>query len=675
MDAQDNEGRHADSEVGPPLDESGELAEEAGESPASGEAASERGDPSADADPADDGQFRVQLAGVDTQKLQRAIENLANRIAEARSRGAVRASVDSRHDAGAPFYGSRTASPADSDGLGHHTGDHDVSERQLPKAPYSERQLTALELRMRQIAEIAGAPLAEDISADIAALRGKMDRLSRADGVLSTRMEAIQRQLAHLHETLDMSSAPVVDRLAELETRLDEIGEALASRHLSIEARASVEHSCSYILGAIARIEGLVQQAAPPEGMWDRIAAVPDRLARLPTLDNIAGLEQRIDAVSERLGAVSERGDRSEALAGLEQRLSEIAATTRAAVEEIRERPAYDPSDVRTLLERIERWRSEKPPSELPGVGSKLDAIADKVEQLSRSDNVAALSTIQEQLSDLAGTVSAQSANLSGLDLVGLQERLGRIYEELATSRHGRPEGATLSTKESLDAAFGRAHEDDDDHELAKQLAIRFAPQSASAQGAGHGESTGASGDDDVSGAFDAVQEALEALVGQIPFLERTWESAGATTTPSQQSPTSENEPKAASVGPGDPMPVATDRHEPGPEASGGADALPNRPTSIDQPHWRADREVTPLHTPRPSNPGDPADAARVLASIDKNAALDAGAADAKLSPEAEAVDSRKDPTSYADAAHRIGRYSTWRKAKVAVVAANTPKY
>jgi hypothetical protein len=30
---------------------------------------------------------------------------------------------------------------------------------------------------------------------------------------------------------------------------------------------------------------------------------------------------------------------------------------------------------------------------------------------------------------------------------------------------------------------------------------------------------------------------------------------------------------------------------------------------------------------------------------------------------------------AYADAAHRIGRYSTWRKAKVAVVAANTPKY
>jgi hypothetical protein len=181
-------------------------------------------------------------------------------------------------------------------------------------------------------------------------------------------METIQRQMSHLRETFDTSSAPVVDRLMELETRLDEICEALANRQLSAEARSAVEHSCGHILGAIARIEGLARQAVAPAGMWDQIATVRARIERLPTIDNITGLEKRIHKVSGQVGDVVDQSDRSEDMANLERHLSEIGAATRAAVEEIRERPAYDPTDVRALLQRIETWRGEKPASDLPDV-------------------------------------------------------------------------------------------------------------------------------------------------------------------------------------------------------------------------------------------------------------------------------------------------------------------
>ena len=590
--------------------------------------------------PGPDQPSRAQSEEVRAEKLQHAMENLAGRIAEARSRGAARVqddAVDARKLAGAH-------SDADIAGARAHDMPSPVWQdgKNPAHPPRSERHLAALELRMRQIADLAGTPLAEDISADIAVLRGKMDRLSRADGVLSNRMETIQRQLSQVRESLDTSSTPVVDRLMELETRLDEIGEALASRQLSVEARSAVEHSCSHILGAIARIEGLALRATAPEGAWEQLSAVRARIERLPTTDSMTGLERRIRDVSERLGEVVDRSDRSQEMANLERRLSEIGAATKAAVDEIRGRPAYDPADVRNLLQRIETWRSEKPSSVSPVVGIKLDAIARQVDQLSKADHKAALVKIQEGLSQLTGVVSAQNANLSGLDLAGLQDRLAKICDELSVEQGERP--AEEEAIPSNTADFRSPQEDDEDHELAKQLAVRFAPRSLPVRRA---QAVDEPETGDVSSAFLAVQDALESLVGQIPFVDQSRDTPGGASTP----------PAPAGATASSERPALSEPRRFG--AGGGIQAvLPQAPP--EKIGSTSDFSSALARSAESKAPGEPS-ASTSEAGGTQNPSMEENAVPADR--------------SYTDAAHRIGRYSNWRKAKVAVVAANTPKY
>jgi len=639
------EGESSDSG---PIEPSGSAAAGSAEAAASEEGPSAGAGSPASASGAD--RQAARPAGVDAKKLQHAIENLVGRIAEARSRGAAGAGYPAgfeRKDSAGNALDAEEDEPA--------WPDRGSEPRQASKP---ERNMDALELRMRQIAEIAGAPLAEDINADIAAIRGKMDRLSRDGGVLSNRMETIQRQLSNLRESVDTSSAPVVERLVELETRLEEIGEALASRHLSVEARTAVEHSCSHLLGAIARIEGLTRQAMVPDKVWDQIATVRARIDRLPTVDKIAGLDRRIHEVSERLGAVAEAGDRSGDFANLERRLSDMGASTKAALDEIRERPAYDPTDVRALLERIEAWRREKPASDVPAVGTKLDTIARKVDQLSRSEHTAALTKIQQGLRELTGVVSAQNSNLSGLDLPGLQRRLARICDELADVRDDSvtvdddlpAEPVAAMEPRPLGPAFRAHQEEDEDQELAKRLAIRFAPEGRPNRDGDRGPSDVAgTASEDVTGAFDAVQTALEALVGQIPFIERTWDGVSRSAGPDKAAP---------------PPTVAANKS---------SDWLAAASEPRDRP---AANELLRSPARKPGGPVAPS-ASRAAATAVSSAAADTEAHSAPAGsgqPETD-VSQYRPSTNYADAAHRIGRYSTWRKAKVAVVAANPPKY
>jgi hypothetical protein len=569
--------------------------------------------------------------GMDAGKVQNAIESMVRRIAEARARGAAGGAYSSSlHAHPRPDtrpqsqpHSARSEIPPELDACDDATYPSDAS----PARP--ERKMAALELRMRQIAELAGTPLVEDISADIAALRGKMDRLSRADGTLSNRMETIQRQLSNLRETMDTSSAPVIDRLADLEIRLEDISEALANRHLSVEARNAVEHSCSHILGAIARIEGLARQATLPDGLWDQIATVRSRIERLPTSEKIAGLERRVRDVSEQLGEVVNRRDVSEDLVTLEKRLLEMGSATRAAVEEIRERPAYNPADVRALLQRVEAWRQDRPSPDLPAVGVKLDSIARQVEQLSKSEQTSTLAKIQERLGEIASLISSQSVKLSGLNLSSLQTKLTRICDELAVGQVGRFDRSASEVPESRGQGLGHGHDEEQDKILAKRLAVRFAPEAARFGGNSGGMPAAADSVGDMSGAFDAVHDALEALVGQIPFVER-----------GRDKPT-ESEDRVP-------------RFPDAPAGQRSSDPSPNG-DSINQ----GEKPVSLAERASPVDPGKSATEAST----------------ARPAVSASATSGAENQASYADAAHRIGRYSTWRKAKVAVVAANPPKY
>jgi hypothetical protein len=330
-------------------------------------------------------------------------------------------------------------------------------------------------------------------------------------------------------------------------------------------------------------------------------------------------------------------------MANLERRLSEIGTATKAAVDEIRGRPAYDPADVRNLLQRIEAWRSEKPSSVSPVVGIKLDAIARQVDQLSKSDHKAALAKIQEGLSQLTGIVSKQNANLSGLDLVGLQDRLAKICDELSVDQ-SEPSAEGEATPSNT-ADFCSPHEDDEDHELAKQLAVRFAPQSPPVRRAQPVDEPDVG---DVSSAFNAVQEALESLVGQIPFVDQNRDTPGGASAPRVP--------------------------------AGGASSLSERPALGEPRRFGSGGGIQPVLPQAPEKTGSATARPSALASSVGSAAATetpASAAAPDGTKQCPSIEESALPAdrAYTDAAHRIGRYSTWRKAKVAVVAANTPKY
>ncbi len=170
--------------------------------------------------------------------------------------------------------------------------------------------------------------------------------------------------------------ASVIARLIDLRMRLKGIGDALAGGQLSVEAPA--------------------------------------------TVPNIGNQPSEVDAPR----------NPAEELANLEKRMDKLGVATQAVVDEIHERPAFDPGDVRGLIDKLDAWRRARTQSDWSPVANKATAIARPLDRLPEAGRLEKVARIQNELREL--TDIAASQNLSGLDLVGLRMRLAEVGEMLA---------------------------------------------------------------------------------------------------------------------------------------------------------------------------------------------------------------------------------------------------
>lgn len=218
------------------------------------------------------------------------------------------------------------------------------------------------------------------------------------------------------------------------------------------------------------------------------VARLIDLRARLKGIGD--ALTSRHHTAESQSVEVEAPSDGTEELANLERRMAELGVATQAVVDEIRERPAYDPGDVQGLIDKLDAWRREKTQADRPAVASKTRPV----DRLSEAEHLATFARIQDELGELTEAVSTRDR--SGLDLAGLQQRLAEVGEMLASMN-----GISAATPNADVGA-----------------------QADPAQ--------------DAAGAFDALQSALGALVeqaGSIAPAEKERPVATAGDTPGPQ--------------------------------------------------------------------------------------------------------------------------------------------
>jgi hypothetical protein len=257
-------------------------------------------------------------------------------------------------------------------------------------------------------------PGAEAVSAEIAALRGQLEELRRAQaeglaglaatGTQPDMIEPLRAQIAALEQTVgELSLRPAAGGDSEAMTSVE-------ARLLELEGRAAQpEPQLGPIEERLAALESRPAAAGADLGpVMARLDALEQRVEQAAAPQPDAALESRLAELDARVAAAAT----PDALRVLEARLDETATLA----QELRERPPVDLSGVQ---------------SELADLRTRLDELGDRLATAPTRDQVAALEAAVRG----AATAEQLSALESQLAAAPREERVAALETALEETR------------------------------------------------------------------------------------------------------------------------------------------------------------------------------------------------------------------------------------------------
>ncbi|HEX2032087.1 MAG TPA: hypothetical protein VHL78_11935 [Actinomycetota bacterium] len=289
-----------------------------------------------------------------------------------------------------------------------------IGEQFARLATEIEEERASLPGRIQEI--VAEVATREQLEMGLAQMESRLAernqaRIAAIERGLGAVAEELDRQLRVLVERIEERVSAKIPRLEGLETRLDQLaeqrrvdGEALARLEAAVTERIAGLASGVERLGVAlpARMEDIVEELSRRlDGISSRteaaMGAIPDQVRGVEAevrgaIDGVHGeLRSALSALQEKDTAVArEAADR---LAGLDARISDVAASVRTGLEEA----GQAQSVVASELDRRIREAGER-------LGELVETVASSVPE--RQSTERALADLGAQLEELAGTVA-----------------------------------------------------------------------------------------------------------------------------------------------------------------------------------------------------------------------------------------------------------------------------
>lgn len=399
---------------------------------------------------------RLQEAG-GVDEVRGAVQDLQRRLDEAPSvgeelrqgLGAVEARIDDLHERLTAVSEARSDTPLASDREAQQTQELtdrlDAVEQSLAALTVAEETgasaaVESVTARLEALAaEAARASDLDVLRSELASVRDAVESSSaRADDVdaLRTELSAV-RELAESTPPV-VEVEPVVGRLAELESRLDQVAASVTDDQLAARV-GGLAKRLDVVAAAAARSDDI-------ERLRSELAAVREMVS-VPLADDpiVTGLSARLDGLDERL-----QGGASQA------ELSVLATDLRAQVSMLREQVdgALTAAKTTARSEDVDALRAELASvrdlaSAATGDGPVVEELSERLEELGgRLEERVSLAELSSLARDLREQLATTSSRLEGVAVEQATRTAARIAE-----LESRLEGAASSRGADLASA------------------------------------------------------------------------------------------------------------------------------------------------------------------------------------------------------------------------------
>ena len=298
-----------------------------------------------------------------------------------------------------------------------------------------ERHFAALDARIETLQRTARDNQIEPVRLELLGLLRQVETLTSESRTLSGTMEEVRGKIGDVDSKLNAARNMATNRLAELQDRLVEVTERLASFDPG-SASEAVRVGTSQILDRVDQVEALVEGLVSPDQLWDRLDGLRQEIQALPSLrhtalmdERLAQLAARLDALPQEIGDPKALGRIEAQIEGLGTELSEHRRLRNSSAAELDARLA---EIARTLHE----VSSARVAPDLSGLEDRLAEIAERING-DRSLSGEAFGRLERQLGTVAEAVERQESDATEAMLVGLERKMDALGVALAAQDVG----------------------------------------------------------------------------------------------------------------------------------------------------------------------------------------------------------------------------------------------
>jgi localization factor PodJL len=398
---------------------------------------------------ADEARKRAETKAAEARRAaQRAAAEEARRASEHRAKASREAELaeeqaaaeEAARRARADLAAARSALSAaagwDSGSGRSETGDGARSGRLSDHAIAElERHFGALDARIETLQRTARDNQIEPVRLELLGLLRQVETLTSESRSLSGTMEEVRSKIGDVDSKLNAARNMATNRLAELQDRLVEVTQRLASFDPG-SASEAVRLGTSQILDRVDQVEALVEGLASPDQLWERLDGLRQEIQALPSQRHTALLDERLAQLAARLDALpQEIGDpkalgRIEAqIEGLGTELSEHRRLRNSSAAELDARLAE-------IARTLHDVSSARVAPDLSGLQDRLAEIAERING-DRSLSGEAFGRLERQLGTVAEAVERQESDATEAMLVGLERKMDALGVALAAQDVG----------------------------------------------------------------------------------------------------------------------------------------------------------------------------------------------------------------------------------------------
>ncbi len=306
-----------------------------------------------------------------------------------------------------------------------------AARREAELAAAIERQFSEVEQRLDALQQGLGENQIEPVRAELLDLVKDMSELSRSGRTTSDALSAIGSRIDEMEMKVNAARNMAGNRLGDIQDRLSGLVGRIDQIEVEIPGFDAVRENQSAILERFDRMEGLVHRLASAEELLDRVDGLKRQLQTVASQREVAGIEERLLKLAERLDAMPAEIADEDALGRIEAHLGSVASDL---IEARRQRKSVAVALEDQLAEIAAQLREVSETGRTPdlsGIEERLSGVGEQLAEDRRSVGDS-LARLERRLGELATAIEAQEDDTTAEVLSGLTEKMDSLSAAIA---------------------------------------------------------------------------------------------------------------------------------------------------------------------------------------------------------------------------------------------------